>query len=78
MADTQDKRDEKIGRAIVTLSWWIFATKFLVAATIIAGVVIFFLGKPLWIAPIVAIILFIIYKLMWRLIWRLIEWAGRQ
>ena len=36
MADSQDKRDEKIGRAI---------------ATIIAGIVIFFLGKPLWIAP---------------------------
>ena len=78
MADTQDKRDEKIGRAIVTLSWWIFAAKFLVVATIIAGVVIFSLGKPLWIAPVVAIILFIIYRLMWRLIWRFIEWAGRQ
>jgi len=40
--------------------------------------VIFFLGKPLWIAPVVAIILFIIYKLIWRLIWKLIELAGRQ
>ena len=63
MADTQDKRDEKIGRAIVTFSWWIFAVKFLVVTTIIAGVVIFFLGKPLWIAPVGAVILFIIYKL---------------
>ena len=78
MADSQDKRDEKIGRAIVTLSWWIFAAKFLGAATIIAGVVIFIIGKPLWIAPVVAIILFIIYRLIWRLIWRFIEWAGRQ
>ncbi len=78
MADTQDKRDEKIGRAIVTFSWWIFAAKFLVVATIIAGIVIFFLGKPLWIAPVAAIILFIIYKLIWKLVWRFIEWAGRQ
>ena len=78
MVDTQDKRDEKIGRAIVTLSWWIFAAKFLVVATIIAGAVIFFLEKPLWIAPIVAIILFIIYRLIWRLIWQFIEWAGHQ
>ena len=78
MADSQDKREEKIGRAIVTLSWWIFAAKFLVVATIIAGVVIFFLEKPLWIAPFVAVVLFIIYRLIWRLIWRLIEWAGRQ
>ena len=78
MADTQDKRDEKIGRAIVTFSWWIFAAKFLVVATIIAGVVIFFLEKPLWIAPIIAVILFIIYRLILRLIWRFIEWADRQ
>ena len=78
MVDTQDKRDEKIGRAIVTLSWWIFAAKFLVVTTIIAGVVIFFLEKPLWIAPIVAIILFIIYRLIWRLIWQFIERAGHQ
>ena len=78
MADSQDKRDEKIGRAIVTFSWWIFAVKFLVVTTIIAGVVIFFLGKPLWIAPVVAVILFIIYRLILRLIWRFIEWADRQ
>ena len=78
MADSQDKREEKIGRAIVTLSWWIFAAKFLVVATIIAGVVIFFLEKPLWIAPFVAVVLFIIYRLIRRLIWRFIEWAGRQ
>ena len=78
MADSQDKREEKIGRAIVTLSWWIFAAKFLVAATIIVGVVIFILGKPLWIAPVVAVILFIIYRLVWRLVWLFIEWAGRQ
>jgi|GEM_PF-3559872 len=78
MADTQDKRDEKIGRAIVTFSWLIFAAKFLIVATIIAGVVIFFLEKPLWIAPIVAVILFIIYRLILRLIWRFIEWADRQ
>ena len=78
MADSQDKREEKIGRAIVTFSWWIFAAKFLVVATIIAGVVIFLLEKPLGIAPAVAIILFIIYRLIWRLIWKLIELAGRQ
>ena len=78
MADSQDKRDEKIGRAIVTFSWWIFAAKFLVVATIIAGVVSFFLEKPLWIAPVVAVVLFIIYRLIWRLIWQFIEWAGHQ
>ncbi len=78
MADSQDERDEKLGRVILTLNWWIFAAKFLVTVTVIAGVVIFFLGKPLWIAPLVAAGMFIIYRLIWRLIWAFIAWAGRQ
>ncbi|MBQ6574620.1 MAG: hypothetical protein IJL90_00785 [Lachnospiraceae bacterium] len=78
MADSQDERDEKLGRVILTLNWWIFAAKFLVTVTVIAGIVIFFLGKPLWIAPLVAVGVFIIYRLIWRLIWAFIAWAGRQ
>ncbi|MBQ6128254.1 MAG: hypothetical protein IJI51_01185 [Lachnospiraceae bacterium] len=78
MASSQDERDEKLGRVILTLNWWIFAAKFLVIVTVIAGVVIFFLGKPLWIAPLKAIGAFIIYRLIWRLIWVFIAWTGRQ
>ena len=78
MANSQEERDEKLGRAIVTLSWWLFAIKFLVVATVIAGVVVYFLGKPLWIAPLIAIGVFIVYRLIWRLIWVFIEWAGKQ
>ena len=78
MANSQDERDEKLGRAILTLNWWIFAAKFLVIVTVIAGIMIYFLGKPLWIAPLIAIGLFIIYRLIWRLIWVIIGWAGRQ
>ena len=76
MATDQDERDEKIGRTIVTISWWIFAAKFLIVATVIAGIVLYFLGKPLWIAPLTAVGLFIVYRLIWRLIWMFIEWAG--
>ncbi len=71
----EDRKNEKIGRAIVTLGWWIFAAKFIIVATLIAGIVLYFLGKPLWIAPVAAIGLFIIYRLIWRLIWVFIEWA---
>ncbi len=78
MAMNQDERDEKLGRVILTLNWWIFAAKFLVIVTVIAGIVIYFLGKPLWIAPLMAIGLFIVYRLIWRLIWVFIGWAGRQ
>ena len=78
MAMNQDERDEKLGRAILTLNWWIFAVKFLVIVTVIAGIAIYSLGKPLWIAPVIAIGLFIIYRVIWRLIWVFIGWAGRQ
>ena len=77
VAMNQDERDEKLGRVILTLNWWIFAAKFLVIVTVIAGIVMYFLGKPLWIAPLIAIGLFIIYRLVWRLIWVFIGWAGR-
>ena len=78
MANDQDERDEKLGRAILTIGWWIFAAKFLVVATVIAGIVMYFLGKPLWIAPLIAIGLFIVYRIILRLVWVFIEWAGRQ
>ena len=78
MAMNQDERDEKLGRVILTLNWWIFAAKFLVIVTVIAGIVIYFLGKPLWIAPLIAIGIFIIYRLIWRLVWVFIGWTGRQ
>ena len=78
VAMNQDERDEKLGRVILTLNWWIFAAKFLVIVTVIAGIMIYFLGKPLWIAPLIAIGLFIIYRVIWRLIWVFIGWAGRQ
>ena len=76
MADTQDKRDEKIGRAIVSLSWWIFAAMSLIIVTVIAGIVLYFLGKPLWLAPVIAIVIFIVYRCIWRLIWLFIDWAA--
>jgi membrane protein YdbS with pleckstrin-like domain len=78
MDSSQDERDEKLGRAIVTLQWWFFAAKFLIVVTVIAGIVIYFLGKPLWIAPVIAVGAFIIYRLIWRLIWVFIGRAGRQ
>ncbi len=78
MASNSDDRDEKLGRVILTLGWWLFAAKFLIIVTVIAGILLYFLGRPLWIAPLIAIGLFIIYRLIWRLVWVFIEWAGRQ
>ena len=71
MAMNQDERDEKIGRAIVTLGWWIFAAKFIIIATVLVGIAVYLLGKLLWIAPLIAIGAFVVYRLIWRLIWLL-------
>ena len=78
MAKSQDEREVKLGRVILTLNWWIFAIRFLIIATAIAGIVIYFMEKPLWIAPVIAVVIFVIYRIIWRLIWLFIEWAGHQ
>ncbi len=78
MSDDQNERDEKLGRVILTLNWWIFAAKFLVIVTVVAGIVLYFLGKTLWIAPLIALGSFIVYRLIWRLVWVFIEWASRR
>ena len=71
-------REEKIGRTVAGLAWILFAVKFLVIVSVIALPVVYFLGKPLWMAPVVALVVYIIYRLGWRLVLKFIEWAGRQ
>ena len=78
MASNEQERNEKLGQAVVGISWFIFAAKFIVITTVIALAVLYFLGKPLWIAPIIAVGAFAVYRLFLRLIWKLVEWASRQ
>ena len=74
----EKERNEKLGRAVVGIGWFIFAAKFLIITTILAGIILYFLGKPLWVAPIIAVCIFIIYRFFWGLIWKFIEWASKQ
>ena len=78
MASDERERNEKLGQAVVGISWFIFAAKFLVITTLIALIILYFLGKPLWIAPIIAVGAFAVYRLFLRLIWKLVDWATRQ
>ena len=71
-------REEKIGRTVAGVAWILFALRFLIGVSIIALPVVYFLGKPLWVAPVVAVVVFIVYRLVWRLILRFIEWSGKQ
>ena len=72
----EDRKNEKSGRTILTLSWWLFAAKFLIIVTVITAIVLYFLGKPLWLAPVIAIGIFFIYRCIWRLILLFIDWAA--
>ena len=78
MASNEQERNEKLGRAVVGISWFIYAAKFLVITTVIALAVLYFIGKPLWIAPIIAVGAFAVYRLILRLMWKLVEWVSRQ
>ena len=78
MAYNEQERNEKLGQAVVGISWFIFAAKFIVIASVIALVVLYFIGKPLWLSPIIAIGAFALYRLGLRLIWKLIEMVSNQ
>lgn len=78
LAMNEDEKNEKIGRTIVNVTWFLFAAKFIVSVTVVAGIVLYFMDKPLWIAPVIGIGAFIIYRLVWRLVWMFIGWASKQ
>ncbi len=74
----EDKKNEKIGRTIMNVTYFVFAVRFIVIVTVAAGIVMYFLDKPLWIAPVIGLGAFVIYRLFWRLIWMFIGWSSRQ
>ncbi len=45
MAYNEQERNEKLGQVVVGISWFIFATKFIVIAAVIALVVLYFIRK---------------------------------
>ena len=64
----EDQKNEKIGRAIVNIAWLWFAAKFIAIVSVIAGIVLYLINKPLWIAPLIGIGTFIIYRFIWSAI----------
>ncbi len=75
----EKEREEKIGRTVAGFARFLFVVKFLVVVTVVIALpVMFFLGRPLWMAPVLAVVVFIVYRLGWRLVLKFIEWAGRQ
>ncbi len=78
MAVNENEQNEKVGRGIVTISWILFAIRFIFVTGVIALAVLYFTGKPLWLSPIIAVALFIVYRICWRLIFTLIGRVSKK
>ncbi|MCR4593971.1 MAG: hypothetical protein K5761_02820 [Clostridiales bacterium] len=64
----EDRKYEKIGRTVTRITYWFFALKFIICASIPAAVVLFIISKPLWWAPLIGLGAFLIYRFFWRLV----------
>lgn len=58
----QDKRDEKLGRLVFSISYLLYALKFVVIASLIALILLYFIHKPLWLSPIIGCTVFLIWR----------------
>ena len=69
---SDDKRDERLGRAIFGVAWITFAIVFIAVASAVALALLWFFGGPLWLAPLIGVGAYAVFRLFWLLIWKLI------
>ena len=68
--NNEDKKYEKIGEVIFTLSYWFYALKFIIAVSIPAVIVMIVIGKPFWIGILIGIGAWFVYRSIRRAILR--------
>ena len=71
----QEKREEKLGAAVMGIAWFLYAVKIIAVVSLLALIVLWIVHKPLWIAPIVGVAAYILYRFVWRLFWKFIRWS---
>ena len=64
MKQEERVQNEKLGRAFNGIAWFFYAVRFIAVVTVIAGVVLYFLKKPLWIAPVIGVVLYLFYRVI--------------
>lgn len=62
----EENREEKIGRAVVSVNYVIFALRRIAVFTLAALVILFLVHKPLWLAPVIGTAVFFIYRALRR------------
>lgn len=74
---SEDEKYEKIGRAVFSFSYLMYALSFIAVATLVSGIIMFLSGISLWFAPLAGTALFMVYRwvriLIVRVIFRLIK-----
>ena len=68
MSTPTDKKYETIGRTVWSIGYLLYALKFIAVASVIALAVLFFINKPLWLAPIIGAVIFLVYRFIYRII----------
>ena len=71
----QDNKDTKLGAFVMFIIWILYALKWVALGTVIALPVLWLIHKPLWIAPIIGLILYVIVRIIWRLFWKFVRWS---
>ena len=69
---SDDKRDERLGRAIFGVAWITFAIVFVAVASAVALVLLWLFGGPLWLAPVIGVAAYLLYRLFYLLFWKVI------
>ena len=67
---SDDKREERLGRAIVNVAWIAFAVLFILVASAVALAFLWLFAGPLWLAPVIGVAAYLLYRLIRWLIWK--------
>ena len=69
ISDTeQNSREEKLGRFIYNITYWIYAIRFICLASLPALILLYFMHKPLWLSPIIGFAVFFLWRSFRRFI----------
>ena len=74
----QEKREERLGGALMWLLWIFNALYRIAIVTVIALPILWLLHKPLWIALVIGVAAYIIWRILWRLFWKFIHWSQKD
>ena len=73
----QEKSEEKLGGAVMGILWIFVAVRRIAIVTVIALPILWLLHKPLWIAPVIGVVVYIIWRIIWRTFWKFIHWSQK-